>query len=209
MQKYFIFFLFIITFQVFSQTDTLHYLSKTKPKTTFVINADFRQSFVKNSPITIYGGYFGLKFKQKNLYSLGFYVLADSSKQRYKNKNLTQAIPVNDEVSLWFLSFGYTRTIYDGRIFKVDIPAEIGFGNGSTGIYNVDGTVLRIVNSKVYPLQIGLSTTIKVTRWFGVHLQAGYRDMLGKSLFQNDYSGLYYTYGINFNFGRIYQDLKK
>jgi hypothetical protein len=101
---------------------------------------------------------------------------------------------------------GYTRTIYNGKIFKIDIPIEIGMGEGSDGIYDADGKLLRLTTDNVFPLQAGVSTTIKLTRWFGVHLQAGNREILGKSLFQNQYSGLYYTFGINLNFGTIYRD---
>jgi hypothetical protein len=202
---------------IFGQIDSLKQ-SETKIiklKPNFVINADIRQSFVKNSPITIYGGYAGLRFKDKNLISLGYYTLSDSSKQQFRTQNKKQAASttplqeVGSEVSLWFLSLGYTRTVYDGKIFKIDIPVEVGFGEGTNGIYDTDGKLLRLTTDKVFPLQAGVSTTIKLTRWFGVHLQTGYREILGKSIFQNQYSGLYYTYGISLNFGTIYRDFVK
>lgn len=207
--------LFIITTNsIFGQNDSSQISEKKiiKRKTNFVISADIRQTFVKNSPITIYGGYAGLRFKNKHLISLGYYTLSDSSKQRFRTQNKKQAAPtapaqeVGADVSLWFLSLGYTRTVYNGKIFKIDIPVEIGIGEGSEGIYNTDGKLLQLTNANVFPLQVGVSTTIKLTRWFGIHLQAGNREILGKSLFQNQYSGLYYTYGINLNFGTIYQD---
>jgi hypothetical protein len=209
------FILFLLTTNsLFGQIDSLQQSEKTivKQKPNFVINADFRQSFVKNSPITIYGAYAGLRFKNKHLFSLGYYTLTDSSKQKVRTQNQRQAAPtappqqVSGEVSLWFVSLGYTRTIYNGKIFKIDIPIEIGMGEGSDGIYDVDGKLLRLSYGNVFPLQAGVSTTIKLTRWFGVHLQAGNREILGKSLFQNQYSGLYYTFGINLNFGTIYRD---
>ena len=204
----------LITNPIFGQIDSLQQLERklVKRKLNFVINADFRQTFVKNSPITIYGGYAGLRFKDKHLFSLGYYTLTDSSKQKFKSQNQKQAATtappqqVSAEVSLWFLSLGYTRTIYNGKIFKIDIPIEIGMGEGSDGIYDADGKLIRLTTGNVFPLQAGVSTTIKLTRWFGVHLQAGNREILGKSLFQNQYSGLYYTYGISLNFGTIYRD---
>jgi hypothetical protein len=203
-----------ISHSIFGQIDSLQKLEKKdiKQKPNFVISADIRQTFVKNSPITIYGGYAGLRFKDKHLISLGYYTLSDSSKQRFRTQNKKQAAPtapaqeVGADVSLWFLSLGYTRTVYNGKIFKIDIPIEIGIGEGSEGIYNTDGKLLQLTTDNVFPLQAGVSTTIKITRWFGVHLQAGTREILGKSLFQNQYSGLYYTYGISLNFGTIYRD---
>lgn len=204
----------LITNSLFGQIDSLQQPQKEiiKRKPNFVISADIRQTFVKNSAITIYGGYAGLRFKDKHLISLGFYTLSDSSKQKFRTQNQRQAAPtappqeVGADVSLWFLSLGYTRTVYNGKIFKIDIPVEIGFGQGSEGVYNTDGKLLQLTSGNVFPLQAGVSTTIKLTRWFGIHLQAGNREILGKSLFQNQYSGLYYTYGISLNFGTIYRD---
>jgi hypothetical protein len=209
------FILFLLTTNsIFGQIDSLQLSERKliKQKPNFVINADFRQTFVKNSPITIYGAYAGLRFKNKHLFSIGYYTLTDSSKQKFRTQNQKQAAPtappqqVSGEVSLWFASLGYTRTIYNGNIFKIDIPIEIGIGEGSVGIYDADGKLLRLTSGNVFPLQAGISTTVKLTRWFGVHLQAGNREILGKSLFQNQYSGLYYTFGINLNFGTIYRD---
>ncbi|MBC7409295.1 MAG: hypothetical protein H7339_12970, partial [Arcicella sp.] len=71
------------SFTTFSQKDTLITISKDtvetkilstkKEKPIVVVNADFRQTFVKKSPLTIYGGYIGLRFNHKNLYSIGYY----------------------------------------------------------------------------------------------------------------------------------------
>ncbi len=73
--RYSIFLCFLTVFKAFSQTDSLPIFTPQKQKPVFVINADIRQSFVKDAPTTIYGGYLGLKYKQKHLYSLGFYTL--------------------------------------------------------------------------------------------------------------------------------------
>jgi hypothetical protein len=177
-------------------------------KPTFIINTDFRQTFVRSSSIMVYGGFAGICLYEKDFYTIGYYGLTNSAKIKFKAQNQSQPIPANEDVSLWFLSAGYTRTIYDGKIFKIDIPLEIGAGEGSNGLYDSDGKLLRLANGKIYPIQGGVSTIIKLTRWFGVHLQAGYREMLGKTVFQNQYSGLYYSYGLSLNFGAICKDLK-
>lgn len=199
----------LATYKTYSQADSLQLLSEKKQKPFFVINADFRQSFVRDEPTTIYGGYVGLKYKQKHLYSLGFYTLSESSKQMIKSQNQKKIIPINDDVSLWFLSLGYSRTIYDGKVFKFDIPIEVGLGEASSNVYRDDGKVLNLTTGAAMPLQIGGSATIRLTRWFGVHLQAGHREILGKSIFKDQYTGVYYAYGINFNIWNIYSDLRK
>ena len=200
---------FLTVFKSFSQTDTLQIFTIKKQKPVFVINADIRQSFVKDAPTTIFGGYVGLKYKQKHLYSLGFYNLSESSKEMIKIQNRKRTIPVNDDVAFWFFSLGYTRTIYDGKIFKLGIPLEIGLGEASDNVYRNDGKVLSLTKGATMPIQIGVSATIKVTRWFGVHLQAGHREIWGQSLFKDQYTGVYYAYGINFNIGQIYSDLRR
>lgn len=207
--RYIIFLCFLTVSKSFSQTDTLQTSTIKKQKPVFVINADIRQSFVKDAHTTIYGGYAGLKYKQKHLYSLGFYTLSESSKEILAIQNRKRPIPVNENVAFWFFSLGYTRTIYDGKIFKLEIPLEIGLGEASDNVYRNDGKVLSLTTGATMPIQIGGSATIKITRWFGVHLQAGHREILGQSLFKDQYTGVYYVYGINFNIGRIYSDLKR
>lgn len=128
-KRCFILFLLIAN-SIFGQADSLQEPEQKviKSKPNLVINADFRQTLVKSSPITIYGAYAGLRFKDKHLFSLGYYTLTDSSKQKFRSQNQRQAAysapqqQINGEVSLWFLSLGYTRTIYNGKIFKIDIP---------------------------------------------------------------------------------------
>ena len=65
LRKLIIIILTIITNSICGQTDSLQQSERglMKQKPNFVINADFRQSFVKNSPIIIYGAYAGLIFK--------------------------------------------------------------------------------------------------------------------------------------------------
>jgi hypothetical protein len=193
------------------QNDSLSSLIKTetKAKRAFVITTDFRETLVKNDAVLVYGGIMGLRFKDVDFYSLGYYSLTNSSASKFKGRNLDQPILVNHDVSLWFVSAGNNRTIYDGKIFKIDVPLEIGFGKSTDGVYNMNGKLLDTKNSNIFPLQGGISATIKLTRWFGIRLQGGYREMFGSSFLKRDYSGLYYAYGLSFNFDTIYKDLKR
>jgi hypothetical protein len=192
------------------QKDSLLSCVKTesKAKPTFVVSTDFRETLVKNATILVYGGIVGLRLKDVDFYSLGYYSLTNSSISKFKGRNLDQPILVNHDVSLWFISAGYSRTVYDGRVFKIDIPLEIGFGKGTDGVYDTDGKLLDTRNNNVFPLQGGVSATLKLTRWFGIRLQGGYREMLGKSIFKREYSSLYYSYGLSLDFDAIFKDLK-
>jgi hypothetical protein len=207
--------LFILFFsfseRAICQNDSLVSLTKIKSNTkpSLVITTDFRETLVKNSAVWVYGGIMGLRFKDVDFYSIGYYLLTNSSASKFKGRNLDQPILVNHDVSLWFLSAGYNRTIYDSKIFKIDVPLEIGFGRSSDGVYNMNGKLLDTKNSNIVPLQGGISATIKLTRWFGIRLQGGYREMFGSSFLKRDYSSLYYAYGLSFNFDTIYKDLKR
>ena len=180
-----------------------------KAKPTFVISTDFRETLVKSTAVLVYGGIMGLRFNDVDFYSLGYYSLTNSSASKFKGRNLDQPILVNHDVSLWFVSAGYSRTVYDGKLFKIDLPLEVGFGKGSDGIYNMDGKLLDTKKSTVFPLQGGVSATVKLTRWFGIRLQGGYRQLFGDSFLKRDYSGLYYAYGLSFDFETIFKDLKR
>ncbi len=200
-------------YRVESQTDTSVVLPQlpVKRKPTFVLATDIRQTLVRNSSITIYGGLVGLNVGNKNVYSIGYYTLSHESKVRIRGRNMMQSqsstAPVTDDVFLWFLSAGYTRTIYEKKFLKLDVPIEFGGGGGSTALYDADGKLIRLMNGNFFPLQGGLSATFKVTRWFGIHLQGGYRQVVNPSFFQKEYSGIYYAYGLTVNFGNIYKDV--
>jgi hypothetical protein len=202
-------------YQAQGQIDTSvgHPALSAKRKPSFGIATDIRATLVKNSSITIYGGLVGLNFSNKNFYSLGYYTLSNESKVMFRGRNRmqsqSQVMPVTDDVFLWFLSAGYTRTIYEKRFLKIDIPIEFGGGGGSTALYDADGKLIKLMNGNFFPLQGGVSAIFKVTRWFGLHLQGGYRQVVNPSFFQKEYSGIYYTYGLTVNFGNIYKDMTK
>lgn len=199
--------------QLFSQTDSLKTPIVLSQKTAFLVSTDMRETFVKNSAITIYGGYLGLRLANQDVYSLGFYKLTNSAEVKLRNRNQeqnpTQPTLVNQEVSLWFISSGYTHTLYDGKIFKIDAPVEIGAGAGSSGIYDADDKLLKLTKNTIFPIQGGISTIVKLNAWFGIRVQGGYRELIGKSLFQREYSGWYYTYGLSLDFEAIFKKLKK
>jgi hypothetical protein len=198
-----------IAYRAEAQIDSLGTIKPSiSSKPTLILNTDFRQTIVRSTSILVYGGFAGIHLYDKDLYTIGYYGLTNSAKIKFKAQNQSQPILANENVSLWFLSAGYTRTVYNGKFLTIDIPLEAGFGEGSSGLNDTDGKLLRLTNSKIYPIQGGVSTNIKLTRWFGIHLQAGYREMIGKTVLQNQYSGLYYSYGLSLNFGTICKDLK-
>jgi hypothetical protein len=209
----FSFFFFFLSFseRANCQKDSLLNLieTKSKAKPTFVITTDFRETLVQSTAVLVYGGIMGLRFKDVDFYSLGYYSMTNTSASKFKLRNRDKPILVNHDVSLWFVSAGYNRTVYDSKIFKIDIPLEIGFGKSSDGIYNMDEKLLDTKNSNIFPLQGGVSATVKLTRWFGIRLQGGYREMFGSSFLKRDYSGLYYAYGLSFDFETIFKDLKR
>jgi hypothetical protein len=211
--KLFLFLCLSFSYQVQGQIDTSigRPALPVKRKPTFALATDIRQTLVRNTSVTIYGGLVGLNLAGKNLYSIGYYTLSNESKVNFRGRNMMQSqyltAPVTDDVFLWFLSAGYTRTIYEKRFLKIDIPLEIGGGGGSTALYDADGKLIRLMNGHFFPVQGGLSATFKVTRWFGIHLQGGYRQVVNPSFFQREYSGIYYAYGLTVNFGNIYKDI--
>ncbi len=205
----------VFSYEAKSQIDTsiVRHDLAVKQKPTFGLASDIRQTLVKNTSITIYGGLVGLNFGKKNFYSIGFYTLSNESKVTIRGRNRmlsqSQTAPVTDDVFLWFLSASYTRTVYEKKFLKIDLPIEFGGGGGSNALYDADGKLVKLLNGNFFPIQGGVSTTFKLTRWFGIHLQGGYRQVVNPSFFQKEYSGIYYAYGLTLNFGNIYKDITK
>jgi hypothetical protein len=193
------------------QKDSLRNLVEptVKAKPTFVITTDFRETLVQSTAVLVNGGLIGIRLKDVDFYSLGYYSMTNVSASKFKGRNRDQPTLVNHDVSLWFVSAGYSRTVYDGKIFKIDVPLELGFGKGTDGVYDMDGKLLDTKSSNIFPLQGGVAATIKLTRWFGIRLQGGYRAMIGSSFLKRDYSGLYYAYGLSLDFEAILKDLKR
>jgi hypothetical protein len=205
-------FLFLLAFLIcqVSYSQVLPDSTHRKYRPRFVLDVDFRNSFIRNSPVTIYGGSVGIKNSPRSIISLGYYTLTSKSKTLIKNNNKLK-YGISDEVNLHFVSLGYTYIPLDGKRWKLSLPFEIGMGESEEQVLAPDQSkVLLLRKTSIVPVQIGLITEYKATRWFGAFVSVGYREVISKRMnLSDDFDGLYYAYGVNLYLGKIYEDLKK
>jgi len=208
--KYFPILLFLFLFSnkyIFAQ-DSTNAIKVQNHKPKLVLSIDLRHSFVRESPIVIYGGNIGFKFKNRHQISLGYYTLTNNSKYNIKLKN-QQTRQVDDDLTLSYGSLIYIYSIINSRHWELRFPLEIGYGQSNDVVKNAIGKTLTEKKTDLFPAQIGFLVHWKFTRWIGVKGSIGYRNMLASTSFQDQFNGMYYTYGLDIFIGNIIQDLKR
>ncbi len=184
-----------------------------------IIQMDFRQSFVKNSPIRIYGGNIGARIGDLDQITLGYYTLTSSSKQEVITRNRIR-LNTENSLNIWYLSLNFTHYIVNNRYWEMGFPLEAGYGksieefksqqttNPTTGQI-IPSRVLQTYENDIYPIQGGLLVHIKLTKWIGVKGSLGFRHTITppnvqKPVFTEDFNGLYYSYGVKLYLDNIY-----
>ncbi len=168
---------------------------------------DYRNTFLRQSPILALGGCAGLKFNGQHLFTVGYYWLSQNSDRTIQTpKGNTRTL--NDGVKLSYINLAYTYSFIHTKRWELGIPAEVGLGFSKEAVVNDLGRTLRTYNSNFVPVQAGITGDWKITRWVGLNLAVGYRRIVFKSIAQDNFDGLYYNYGINVYTGNILDDYR-
>jgi hypothetical protein len=174
----------------------LHFLSEpdttifTKPDLTFYF--DGRNSFVKQANVTINSINAGVVFgKKRNELTLGYSWIRKDQELYY--------------INLMYLPY----LLYTSR-WHIATPIEIGIGSSDTtktGFLNE----IEIWNKNDWfvPLQLGLYTEFRATRYFGISALIGYRKSLIQQNPLQNFDGLYYSFGLNAYPGVLWRDIKR
>jgi hypothetical protein len=181
-----------------------------KKKPEFVFQIDQRNSFIRSQAVSINGLLFGLDYRGKNQYSIGIYTLSPWNKPLPQMVN--DSVTEDKKFNLYFLSFGYTPTLFRIKKFKITLPVEIGFGYAYA---KVD----RYLNNHEYkakkstdfiPAQIGIFLDYKVAKWGSLVGSVGYRKLILERLFaaKVNYNGFYFNFGLNLYFDQVGSILK-
>ncbi len=207
-----IFFLIIFSKNILAQnTDIL------KPRQMIIIRPivqmDFRQSFVKDAPITIYGGNLGVRIGDLDQITLGYYTLTSGAKQQYVVRNRLR-LNTESNINIWYMSLNFTRYVVNNRYGEIGFPMEVGYGKSVEEYKNTAGRVLQTYNHEIFPTQAGILVHIKLTKWIGIKGSVGFRHTIippdvQKPAFAEDFNGLYYSYGAKLYLDNIYNSIKK
>ncbi len=170
---------------------------------------DFRNSFIRDFPIDIYGGNIGIIIHRKFRIGAGYYVFSQRFSNRllglrpatgipYTDRNgrpipvtkLTSRqpyIPSSQNLTVNYGCINFTYMFYTSRLIDLYVPIEIGYGTFSEKLVDPSGydfiTLPRApIPSAGYfwPGQIGVMAITKIHRWAYFLSALGYRKTLNQ-----------------------------
>lgn len=212
--SYFIIYFFVLIFFNFGITFAQN-PNVVTPRLTYIIRPivqmDFRQSFVKDSPIQIYGGNLGARIGDFEQITLGYYTLTSNSKQQIVTRNRTR-LNLDNSLNIWFVSLNFTHYIVNNRYWEMGFPLEVGYGNSIEDFKNPMGRTIQTFKNDIYPVQAGILVHLKLTKWIGIKGALGFRHTITpsgiqKPTFTEDFNGLYYSYGAKLYLDNIYNSI--
>ena len=180
-----------------------------KARFGFSLIFDNRSSFVRSSPVKIYGLNIGLKYQGRYRVGLGAYAL------RRDYQEHTYVSPQNPQdtlrplLDLHFLTPNFAYTFFNCRWVELSIPLEVGLGNSHYTIRDTKAALIKDRRGLFIPATAGLGILVKPTRWIGFSGAAGYRKSLAEVDFQGDFDGWYYSYRVNLFLGNILADYRQ
>lgn len=180
----------------------------------FVMSLDTRSTIIDRRHIRINGALTGVSFGQKNhKITMGYYWLGYDASKRLINWHKSIAHSINlsyyTKTDVQFISFAYWLPVLKKNKWTLSVPLEMGLGR-ETSRYRAlqNDAALDKKNAVFEPYQCGVYSEYKLTPWFGIDAQVGYRNALSKTHFQKHFAGIYYSYGLSLYPGTIYQDYK-
>ncbi|GAB3015876.1 hypothetical protein [Spirosoma pulveris] len=167
-------------------------------------NLDFRDSFLEQQHVNIWGVNAGIEFGPKrHQLTIGYYWinyatylrLIDWRRDAAKRINLTYYT----RTDLWFISTQYWWNLINNKRWMVSFPVELGGGVAYAIPLNLakDNPIDRTRRSFFVPLQAGAYAQWKATRWVGLTAQVGYRVSVFQTDIDQNFNGSYYSIGIS------------
>ncbi len=166
-----------------------------------VASFDIRGTRLEGRPANINGALAGVRFGERgHLLVLGYYWLGYNAPTRYVVWRgwLPRRIDLDYFTSMdaQFVSLGYWYPIFRSPKWFVAVPLEVGYG-GETTRYRASispdpGT------SRFQLAQAGAFGSYRFVPWLGLSARVGYRSVLFNPQFNQQFSGIYYSYGLSF-----------
>ena len=167
------------------------------------IGLDGKNSIVRDVPIKLFGLQAGYLFNKRTNIFLGFY---NSYNKENIISNPSAGAKKTDSNTIWqaykltYINFGCEYYFHNSNKWRFSIPLAVGIGGGSIKERNI----ARDISKKsifVMPAEIGFFANYKLTWW--VWLGAGMGTRV--SLVSKGFTGSYYTFGLSFRYGEIYE----
>lgn len=172
-----------------------------RPKLSYAINWDSRNSIIANKQVNIWGVNTGITVgRKRNQITVGYYWMNFNSYLRLLDLRKKAAKRVNldyyTRTDLYFFSLMYWKNFINNKRWKISVPVEIGIGATKNQEVSLLDEV-QIWKRKDYfmPVQAGLYIGWKATRWVGLGVSCGYRYALIQRHVEENYNGLYFSVG--------------
>lgn len=162
------------------------------------LNIDFRNAYVTNNFLSLVGLRGGTTLDDHHIFGLGYYVLNEFSIFKSNKIKVYQFDKLN------YLTLFYEYKIYNGRVFDVLLPFELGYGTYSATLSENPETK---VSSSMIPVGVGVKCILMPHQWIGIKFGGGYR-YVWENTVNVGMDGAYFTIGIRIDLDHMSKDLR-
>ena len=188
------------------QSDTLVPVDSIRPKVGAIkpaFNLDFRNSFLERQHVNVLGVNAGIEFGVKrHQLTLGYYWINYATYLRLIDWRRDAARRINldyyTRTDMWYLSMMYWWNMTNNKKWMVSVPVELGGGVASAlpTDLNKETSIDHTHQSFFVPVQVGIYSQWRATRWVGLSAQIGYRVSVFQTAINENFSGSYYSIGL-------------
>lgn len=161
---------------------------------------DTRNSFVTNHKVQMASAKLGVRYGNTFVAGLAYTFIYDKVYASNTSFN-------SDRLKARYVSLLAEYTFYENHRWEFSIPLQIGVGKL---FYQNELTDAITSRSAMFVYEPTMNGTFKITRWFGVGANVGYRIVFKSNKVIDDrLTSPIYAVGMSFFFGTIYRDLRK
>lgn len=162
------------------------------------LNIDFRNAYVVKSFLSLVGIRAGTVVDGNHIFGLGFYVLNEFPIFKSNKIKVYQFDKIN------YLTLFYEYKIFNGRVFDILLPFELGYGNYSASLSESPETK---VNSSMIPTGVGIKCILMPHQWIGIKFGGGYR-YVWENTANVGMDGGYFTFGVRIDLDHMFRDIR-
>jgi len=180
-------------------SDSTHLFRKRK--VIHYLNVDFKNAYVSKNFVSLIGLRAGITYSDihNHTFGIGFYTLNEFS---IFKSNVIKSY--HFEAIDYFVLF-YEYQIYNGKVFDVLFPFELGFGHYSA--YSTETPAVSVLSSYMVPTGAGVKCIFMPHAWIGIKFESGYRYVWEETA-QISLDGLYFSVGIRLDVNHMIKDLR-
>lgn len=195
----------VLAQQASSKADSLH--RKFEQDSTYLfryqkfkpyLNIDFRNAYVVKNFLSLVGIRGGTVVDGKHIFGLGYYVLNEFPIFKSNKIKVYQFDKLN------YFTLFYEYKIYNGRVFDVLLPFELGYGNYSASLSESPETTF---SSSMIPTGFGIKCILMPHQWIGIKFGGGYR-YVWENTVNVGMDGGYFTIGIRIDLDHMFRDIR-